>query len=853
MLSLQPSEAALLFGVYFVGVAVISYVLGKKIHTLRDYFLANQKLGVLPIAFSFAAAWFGAYATKGAMDAYYSQGISGLWMVAIPGMASLFLVSRFLSHRIAQTQSLSMPQSIEQSYGAVGRWCLSWTILVASTTTLASQLVATKGVLATALGVEETVPIVALLAGVVFYCLFGGFFAVALTDILQFFVLLLGLLILVVFCGGTAIVHPEWVQTFWAKQASSYWQFLPNPWETLTFTVIFTLAWGIAPEMWQRMIASQNAIKAKQASVLATNFLFGLNGLVAIIGLLAGGVLGLNTSGTQHPEVLVRLAEALPSPILSWTVIIGFLAAVTSTMDSVLNVGSLTLTHDLYARFFRPKAKMGELLWVSKLATLLVPIPALWIALNRSDLMGVLWLSADVYACTMLVPIIGLLFAKTPNRLGGQWAMLFGGAVAFGTILTQYHFVTWPWWIPSPYATLVGIGLSALGYALGIQVERFNVQTLVAFQYQQPTKGAWAYWVVLTPLVWLYGIMVAIRNGLYQQGMLPKTRCGVPVVSIGNITTGGTGKTPMTLAIAKQLIAQGQKVVILSRGYGAKTPQAYAQATSPDFGDEAFFLQQALPEAVVIVGKNRAKNAVKAIEDYNPTVIVLDDGFQYQALHRDVDLVLVDAQRVVGNGQLLPLGPLREPLSVLASRATHLCFTRFEGTQLVNELVGVLKVPSTLPVSTAGLQAVGWKPLLSDDVSSPPLELLALKGQAALLVSGIANPTQFEAMVEALGVKGLAHWQQPDHAVVVKQTVLALVAQWQQLGKPLLITTEKDASKWQEALQLLEQQAVSDDDVLQQQVYQQILAQFWVLQVAFTVPDALHHAVNAVVLREVTV
>ena len=88
MLSLQPFEAALLFGVYFVGVAVISYVLGKKIHTLRDYFLANQKLGVLPIAFSFAAAWFGAYATKGAMDAYYSQGISGLWMVAIPGMAS---------------------------------------------------------------------------------------------------------------------------------------------------------------------------------------------------------------------------------------------------------------------------------------------------------------------------------------------------------------------------------------------------------------------------------------------------------------------------------------------------------------------------------------------------------------------------------------------------------------------------------------------------------------------------------------------------------------------------------------------------------------------------------------------
>jgi hypothetical protein len=458
---------------------------------------------------------------------------------------------------------------------------------------------------------------------------------------------------------------------------------------------------------------------------------------------LAGAVLGLNTSGGEHPEVLVRLAEALPSPVLSWTVIIGFLAAVTSTMDSVLNVGSLTLTHDLYARFFRPKAKMGELLWVSKIATLLVPIPALWIALNRSDLMGVLWLSADVYACTMLVPIIALLFAKTPHRLGGQWAMLFGGAVAFGTILTQYHFVTWAWWIPSPYATLVGIGMSALGYALGIQVERFNVQTLVAFQYQQPTKGAWVYWLVLTPLAWAYGLIVAIRNGLYQREILPKTRCGVPVVSIGNITTGGTGKTPMTLAIAKQLLAQGQKVVILSRGYGAKMPQAYARATSPDFGDEAFFLQQTLPEAVVIVGKNRAENALKAMKDYNPTVIVLDDGFQYQALHRDVDVVLVDAQRVVGNGQLLPLGALREPLSVLATRATHVCFTRFEATQCVEELITALKLPSALPVSTVGLQAVGWQSLISE-VPTQPLALLALVGSL---------PWWFQALPTQLNLK----------------------------------------------------------------------------------------------------
>ena len=852
MLSLSPLQAGSLFGVYFVIVAIISYVLGKKIHTLRDFFLANQKLGVLPIAFSFAAAWFGAYATKGAMDAYYTQGLSGLWFVAIPGMASLYLVSRFLSQRIAQTQSLSMPQSVEQSYGKLGRWFLSWTILVASTTTLASQLVATKGVLAAALGVDdETIPIIALLGGVVFYCLFGGFFAVALTDILQFFVLLLGLLILVIFCGGNALLHPETITAFWAKQSAGYWHFIPNPWETLTLTLIFTLAWGIAPEMWQRMIASQNSEKAKKASVLATTFLFGLNGLVVIIGLLAGGVLGTNQWGTT-PEVLVRLAEALPSPILSWTVIIGFLAAVTSTMDSVLNVGSLTFTHDLYARFFRPNAKMPELLWVSRFATLIVPIPALWIALTRSDLIGVLWLSADVYACTMLVPIIGLLFAKTPNRLGGQLAMALGGSVAFGTILNQYHAVNWSWWTPSPYATLVGIGASAFGYLLGGWIHALNTpkfpQDLVNFHYNQPCKNAVWYSLFLTPLSWGYRLIVGIRNALYQAKILPITHCSVPVISIGNITTGGTGKTPMTLAIAQQLIAERQKVVILSRGYGAKTPQSYARATSPDFGDEAFFLQQALPEAVVIVGKNRASNALKAIADYSPTVILLDDGFQYQALHRDVNLVLVDAQRLVGNGKLLPLGALREPLSALPKRATHVCFTRFEATQSIDELITALNLPPTLPVSTAGLQAVGWKPLVGKP-SEQPWELLALSGKSALVVSGIANPAQFESMVEDLGVKIERPLRQLDHATVSPVDALNLLLEWESFDTPsmLVITTEKDADKWRDALMEERQESIAERQFVYSEGYDKLLANVWVLQVAFTVPNSFAQAMTQVV------
>ena len=373
-------------------------------------------------------------------------------------------------------------------------------------------------------------------------------------------------------------------------------------------------------------------------------------------------------------------------------------------------------------------------------------------------------------------------------------------------------------------------------------------QDLVNFHYNQPSKNAIGYRLFLTPLSWAYGLIIALRNALYQAKLLPITQCSVPVISIGNITTGGTGKTPMTLAIAQQLIDAGQKVVILSRGYGAKTPQTYARAMSPDWGDEAFFLQQALPETVVVVGKNRAKNALKAIADYAPTVILLDDGFQYQALHRDVNLVLVDATRLVGNGHLLPLGALREPLSVLPQRATHVCFTRFEATQSIETLVTALNLPSTLPVSTAGLQAVGWKPLVGEP-SAQPLELLALSGKSALVISGIANPAQFESMVADLGVKIERPLRQIDHATVSPVDALNLLLEWESLDDPsaIVITTEKDAPKWRDALLKEQEASLKENQRVYAEGYDKVLAQFWVLQVAFTVPDSVSQAITPVV------
>jgi Na+/proline symporter len=146
----------------------------------------------------------------------------------------------------------------------------------------------------------------------------------------------------------------------------------------------------------------------------------------------------------------------------------GVMAAITSTMDSSLNVGSLTVSRDIYQGFIRPQASEKETLWVSRLATFLVPIPAIGIALYYQDIIQVLWISADIYASTMFFPIIGILFLKNVRPLAGILAMLGGGSVILMSLLQTHTILTIPFQLPPwPYTTLLGVSASGMGFLLG--------------------------------------------------------------------------------------------------------------------------------------------------------------------------------------------------------------------------------------------------------------------------------------------------------------------------------------------------------------------------------------------------
>lgn len=298
-------------------------------------------------------------------------------------------------------------------------------------------------------------------------------------------------------------------------------------------------------------------------------------------------------------------------------------------------------------------------------------------------------------------------------------------------------------------------------------------------QHRRPTPLGQA---VLTPLAWGYGFGVWVNNALYDTKLWPAVTASVPVISVGNVTTGGTGKTPIVKALAQALVDKGLKVVVLTRGYKAPQPLDYGQPKGPQHGDEAWWLQQQVPQSIVIVGKNRSANALKACEEYQPDVILLEDGFQHRRLARTVEVVLLDSTTDPSHTAPLPAGSYREPLTSL-KRAQTIWLTKGDDAQSAQWTVKI----KPFIKSHADLQRISFDAvtLLGADTQA-----LSPISKQAVLVSGLAQPMGFEASAQSLGIEVIKHHTFGDHHPYRAEDVARVV-----MATPKeipLITTEKD-------------------------------------------------------------
>jgi len=304
---------------------------------------------------------------------------------------------------------------------------------------------------------------------------------------------------------------------------------------------------------------------------------------------------------------------------------------------------------------------------------------------------------------------------------------------------------------------------------------------------------------LLLPFSAAFRLGVALRRVGYQRGWLKTHRLSRPVVSVGNLTVGGTGKTPLVACVARILLRHGRKPAILTRGYGRSSkaemivlaPGAGRRADAREIGDEPAILARLLPEVPLVMCADRYRGGQVAEERFQVDAHILDDGFQHLALARGADVLALDATQPLSDWLLLPAGRQREPLAALR-RAQMVVLTRTDSAdpQPLEELVR--KVHPAAQLFRSRTELLGWM----DAGSGEPVPKESVQALKVAAFCGIGNPRAFFADLRRWGFSLVAEDAFPDHHVYTGGEIQRLATAARQRGAAVLLTTQKDAVKF---------------------------------------------------------
>lgn len=291
----------------------------------------------------------------------------------------------------------------------------------------------------------------------------------------------------------------------------------------------------------------------------------------------------------------------------------------------------------------------------------------------------------------------------------------------------------------------------------------------------------------------LFGIILKIRVYLYSLGILKTRKLPCPVISVGNLTLGGTGKTPLVMHLAKGLKQRGIHVAILTRGYKGKMKQGFVKINnnhiSPKLsGDEPFLMAKTLEGIPILIGSNRFRNAQLALKEFLISCFLLDDGFQHLKLHRDLDILLIDSQIGFGDNYIFPRGILREPLSHLRRADIYLItkITNQKSSRLLEEEISKLK-PSPIIFHSH------YEPLYLLNYKGVKINIESLNGKNVIALSSIGNPHYFSYLLKRCGMVVTNEIIFPDHHSYKERDLTFIKEQVKQVD--CIVTTEKDMVK----------------------------------------------------------
>lgn len=305
----------------------------------------------------------------------------------------------------------------------------------------------------------------------------------------------------------------------------------------------------------------------------------------------------------------------------------------------------------------------------------------------------------------------------------------------------------------------------------------------------------------------IYGLLVNIKLAGYRYGVFQKQKLDCFVISLGNVTVGGTGKTPTAQRLARDIRDMGYRVVILNRGYRAKwhgevgivSDGKRLHMDAAEAGDEAYMLAKHLPEVPVLIGAERAKTGRYAMEHFGAEVAILDDGYQHWQLERDLDILLVDAVNVFGNGYILPRGTLREPISHI-SRADICLMTKVDQAaagscdyirKTVHRYNPDARIVESIHQPRCFIPLTEWYV----NIASQGIDIAKMRGKRIMAVSAIGNPASFEQTLSDLGAVIIESLRYPDHHDYAMSEMTDIFQQAENAGAEAIVITEKDAVK----------------------------------------------------------
>ncbi len=327
-----------------------------------------------------------------------------------------------------------------------------------------------------------------------------------------------------------------------------------------------------------------------------------------------------------------------------------------------------------------------------------------------------------------------------------------------------------------------------------MEILKRKIEAIMTKEDTAPFSSALEFILYLFSLA--YRTIVRIRTSLYKNGTVKSKRLPCKVISIGNLTVGGTGKTPLAMYIADLLQRSGYRVVIVSRGYGGSAEKtggivSDGKAIRMDVeqaGDEPYLMATRLKGIPIIVGSNRYQAGKQAVRTFNPDILLLDDAFQHIQLERDLNLCLCDAEKPFGNRYLIPRGPLREPVEHLR-RADAVVLTRHESSKgSPGSIRDIQKYLPGKPVFKCSHVPSG----LREPVTGKTHNVEILTDRKVLAFSGIAKNEDFTALLSELGTTIVKFMPFPDHYRYSNGDLERILQTAQRLNVDYIVTTEKD-------------------------------------------------------------